>query len=150
MALRCDLWPSTLTFSVHQGHLHSIFWCIKCCWMLVLSMEVVGSIEIESQWRHNLFESLNINLIKFKYKSTRNFLVMISDVSNFISISLHKHRSEIHCRRAKREIWWKSQNCIIMTLRRWPQVTNFYRARASVVSNNVGEKALPNKCIHFA
>ena len=58
----CDLWPSPVTFSIYQGHLHSITNRFTKCCMLVPSMKFVGT----SKWARCAGEQSNRKRIILK------------------------------------------------------------------------------------
>ena len=109
----CDLWPSPVTFSFCQGHMHSITnRCTLYCCMLVPSMKLVGLIEFEI-W--TIVWNLNgVLTIKILSCSNANLpRTHLSSIPTFILIIL---RAEIHSKKVNRELWWNNEYCITVVL----------------------------------
>ena len=102
----CDLWPSTVTFSVCQGHFHLIIRCALCCCILVPSIKFVGSID-RSMDNCNLNDvKVTSSPIQISWNSNTNLpRGYLSFTPNFIFIG-HK-RAEIHSREVNRKSWRK-------------------------------------------
>ena len=140
------MWPWIFTCDLQL--LSFVNRCILCCWMFVLKLKFVGSVEFEIWtivYRENLNDVTMTSFpIWFLWHSHTNLLrVYQSGILNLSFIRLK--RAEIYCREVNRELWKKRilSHCDLDLL---PKVTNFDRVRASVVSNHLAKTAF--KSVH--